>query len=148
MGKPKAQITAAQIAELRTASDREMERRHGFGQGVWRRVRREHGIARFREPTVVNGVPNCWAERKPAAGGIAQLPSGFWRAPDPQRDYSVAAEAARFLQRERFPNVYNRAKVGLGEGWQVGRAVMSAAEMIGKASRLGFKAEAWMGGGL
>lgn len=138
MDKRRTVPTAEQIAELATTSDREMERRYGTTQGVWRRTRAEHGIAKFRE----------WKRREPAAkepvtGGV--LLSAFWRAPDPSRDTSLAGEAAAFLRSMRFPNVFSRARLGMGDGWQVGRSVLSEAEMVGKAERLGFKREGWMG---
>lgn len=138
------QPTEAQLAELREASDKEMQRRYGHSKETWRRVRKRFNIPNFRPPTTINGVPNYWAgnpdkPKKPKTS----FADFFKPSPIPSRDTSLAGEAAAFLQRERF-TVFNRAKVGAGKGWQVGHSVLTADQLIAKAERLGFKQEEWM----
>ena len=139
--------TEDQLTELRDASDREMQRRYGVNAATWRRVRSAKGIAPFRNPTTVRGIPTPWVAPKPrvAAQPFVDPFLGTRASLAPMRDHSLAGEAAAFLQRERF-HVFNREKIGAGEGWQVGRSVLDTASMIGKALRLGFKQQAWMGG--
>lgn len=145
MDKRRFRVTAEQVADLHLMSDRAMQRKYGATQGVWRKARRERGIASFRPATVTNGVPSPWKVCPEKTSSAPVSIRDHWRAPDPVRDHSLAGEAAAYLQRERF-SVFNRAKVGMGEGWQVGRSVLSEADMLGKAMRLGFKPQAWMGG--
>ena len=145
MGKPAHITTAEAIAALRDTSNREMARRYGACPSTWARIRKRHGIDNVRQPTTVGGVPAPWATPQPAKADAPVMFKSYWRAPDPQRDCSLAGEAASFLRRERF-HVFDRAKVGVGEGWQVGRSVLSAADMLAKATRLGFRPQAWMGG--
>jgi len=145
LAKP-MEATPEQLADLRVLSNHAMQRKHGSVESVWRRLRVEHGIAPFRPATVVAGKPAPWKakpEPKQAlAGGV--LLSAFWRAPEAPRDSTLAGEAAAFLRSMRFPNVFSRAKVYGDAGWQVGRSVLSEAEMIGKAERMGFRREGWM----
>lgn len=131
----------AQLALLGNVSDREMTRIHGCSAQVWARIRKERGIPPFRAPTVKNGVR-------------MSVKSGLPMVEMPKRDFSPwdfgqatitklaaprpsgkAYDAASFLQGERY-EVFNRAKIGLGEGWQVGRVTMSEADMIAKAERI------------
>lgn len=136
------QPTEMQIAELQEASDREMQRRYGVWKETWRKVRKRYGIARYRPPTTIKGEPNSWVEKKPKGRSVSEW--GFASPqPIPPRDTSLAGEAAAFLQRERF-TVYNRAKIGMGEGWQVGPSTYDDAGLIRKAERLGFEREEWM----
>jgi hypothetical protein len=133
--------TEEQLTELRECSDREMRRRHGNATSTWARIRQQHGIGRFRNPTTLDGIPTPWKVKPEPKRSTDCIQ--FWRAPDPQRDHSVLGEAVSFLQRQRFI-VFNRRVQG-GEGWQVGRSVLDDAAMLGKAQRLGFKVEGWMG---
>jgi hypothetical protein len=141
MFKVRLEPTPQQLDELRECSDRDMKKRYGVAASTWARVRQRYGIKRFRNPTTLAGVPTPWApkpEPKRLGDGLQ-----FWRAPDPRRDTTVLGEAASFLRRERFI-VFHR-KVQGGEGWQVGRSVFDDAAMLGKAQRLGFRVEGWMG---
>jgi hypothetical protein len=117
-----------------------MERKYGTTQGVWRKLRAEHGIAKFRIWT-----PPSEKVPAPPKAPAARVFDSFWQAPVAARDSSVAGEAASFLRMQRFPNVYNRAKVHGDDGWQVGRSVLSEADMVSKAERLGFQRQEWMG---
>lgn len=134
--------TPEQLEQLRYCSDREMKKRHGLCAGTWGRIRKRHGIERFRNPTTIGGMPSPWKPKPEKKDPSFNLIS-FWRAPDPQRDHSVLGEAASYLQRQRFI-VFNR-KVQGDTGWQVGRSVLDDAAMLSKAQRLGFKVEGWMG---
>lgn len=145
MGKPAHIATVEAIAALPDTSNREMARRYGACPSTWARIRKRHSIGNVRPPTTVGGVPAPWTTPQPTKVEAPGLLKSYWRAPDPQRDCSLAGEAASFLRRERF-HVFDRAKVGMGEGWQVGRSVLSAADMLAKATRLGFQREVWMGG--
>lgn len=135
--------TPEQIAQLGGASDREMSRLHGNSTDTWARVRKRYGVAAFRPPTTINGEPNSWVRPEPKADRVSMLNS-FWESPVPPRDYSLAGEAATFLRRARFPNVFNRQKVYGKPGWQCGREVLSAGELVEKAQRLGFQREEYM----
>lgn len=138
--------TIEQLRELQTTSNRAMQRKYGNDASQWARARITHGIPHFRPPT---RGPNAPAPKpKPVKAGIARPPSdwGVPRAlPVPPRDYSLAGEAAAFLQRERF-HCFNRKKVLGGEGWQVGRMVLDEPAMIDMAKRRGFAPEPWMEG--
>jgi len=132
--------TDAQLADLREMSNRAMERKYGTKGEVWARQRRRYGIDPFRLPTVRDGVPVSpltgeaikdkpkpevsWAVVQNCFSGLA-----------PRRPGGIAYDAAAFLQGERYA-VFNRKKLGLGEGWQVGRVSMSEADMIAKAERI------------
>ena len=136
------QPTEEQIAELHETSDREMHRRYGVWKETWRKVRKRYGIPQFRPPTVINGEPNSWVEKPEKKTWKNDW--GFNSPPPiPPRDHSLAGEAAAFLQRERF-HVFNREKLGLGEGWQCGYTSLTPSELIAKAERLGFQREEWM----
>lgn len=147
MGKPKFIPPAGALDALPQISDREMSRRFGGSAHTWSRIRKEAGIARFRNPTTLNRIPTPWTAPKPrvAAQPFVDPFLGTRASLAPMRDHSLAGEAAAFLQRERF-HVFNREKIGAGEGWQVGRSVLDTASMIGKALRLGFQKQSWMGG--
>lgn len=139
--------SAQQVAELHERSNREMARLYGTSPHTWARLREKLGIDRFRNPTTVNGEPAPWIEKpRPTAREFSPQPTIVSLAP--RGDTSLAGEAATFLRKMRFPNVFNRAKVygAAHKGWQVGRSVLTEGELIDKASRLGFQRQAWMGG--
>ena len=136
--------TYEQLSELDHCSNNEMSRRYGINPQTWANVRKRYDIKPFRPPTVIDGRPNTWAEDKPARdlSLLRSLPKSSRLGPS--RDYSLAGEAASFLQRERF-HVFNREKIGMGEGWQVGNSVLDTDAMIAKAKRMGFEQKEWMG---
>lgn len=146
MPKPRIyEATPEALAALPVTSDREMARTFGGSANTWSRIRKRHGIARFRNPTTLGGVPQPWVEPKPKSEYVERLPPVTIQTLVPKPDTSLAGEAASFLRRMRFPNVYNRAKVLGKDGWQVAGNVLSEAAMIAKAERLGFQRASWMG---
>lgn len=145
-GHSKFRPSEQQLAELRECSNYEMERRYGVISQTWRKVRREHGIANYRPPTTVGGVPNKFAERPAKGDGRGRFVffDHLKSTAIPGRDTSLTGEAASFLRRERFV-VYDRQKVRTGTGWQVGHSVLSETQLVEKAKRLGFQQQEWMG---
>lgn len=138
--------TEQQLEELRKFSDREMQRRYGKDQTTWRKVRGRYGIERHRPPTVIDGVPNAWKERKVSLVPFKPREFGWHNMRFNQistRPVGLAAEAADFMRKDR--PVYDRKKIGVGDGWQVGSLVMTDAEMIAKAESRGFRRQEWMG---
>lgn len=132
--------TDAQLADLREMSNHAMERKYGNSADTWSRLRRRYGIDPFRLPTVRDGVPVS-----PLTGEVIEdkpKPEVSWAVVQncfsglaPRRPGGIAYDAAAFLQGERYA-VFNRKKLGLGDGWQVGRVSMSEAGMIAKAERI------------
>ena len=143
--------TDAQLGDLRTMSNHAMERKYGNSADTWSKMRRRYGIDPFRLPTVRDGVPVSPITGEPVVEKIRLPDDSSYSIRQPAvvtalpRDHSLLGEAAAFLQRERF-HVFNRHKVGMGEGWQVGRSVLDDAAMLSKAERLGFQRQSWMGG--
>lgn len=143
--------TDAQIADLRTMSNHAMERKYSQCADTWSRVRKRLGIPHYRLPTVKNGQPVSPLTGKPVVEKIRLADESSYSIRQPAavtalpRDHSLLGEAAAFLQRERF-HVFNRHKVGMGGGWQVGRSVLDDAALLSKAERLGFQRQSWMGG--
>lgn len=143
--------TDAQIADLRVMSNHAMQRKYSQCADTWSRTRKRLGIPHYRLPTVKNGQPVSPLTGKPVVEKIRLPDESSYSIRQPAavtalpRDHSLLGEAAAFLQRERF-HVFNRHKVGMGEGWQVGRSVLDDAAMLSKAERLGFQRQSWMGG--
>lgn len=132
--------TDAQLADLREMSNHAMERKYGNSADTWSRLRRRYGIDPFRLPTVRDGVPVSpltgeAIEDKPKPEVSYNIVQNCFSGLAPRRPGGAAYDAAAFLQGERYA-VFNRKKLGLGEGWQVGRVSMSEADMIAKAERI------------
>ena len=135
--------TDAQLAELRVCSNREMERRYRVTCETWGRVRKRFGIPRFRQPTVIDGKPVKWVVKEKINGNKAMFFEQLKPSPIPPRDTSIAGEAASYLRRERW-HCFERWKIGMGAGWQVGTRVMNEIDMIAFAKKKGFRQEEWM----
>lgn len=112
--------------------EKDLRERFRCGGKTLRRWREETG-AHARKPKVVAPV------RKKATRFVR-----FGRplaAPDTLIDTSTAALAARHLQRLDYRPVCRRVTIDTKSDkdlWQVGRAVLSSADMIAKAENLGF----------
>lgn len=136
--------TPEQLAELRTASNREMERRHGVSAETWSKIRRRHGIEHFRLPTTGPLAPA--KKEKPRLPSMAfSVVQPTITQVAPMRDHSLVGEAMAWLQKERF-TCFSREKVLGKPGYAVGRMVKDAAGVVEMAKRYGFEPRPWMGG--
>jgi hypothetical protein len=136
-----------EIAATRTT--KEIGKHYGVGERTTKRWLAQAGIVRDRGSRLSKLVPR--AVSTPVAAPRKVQPRSFWRKPGPRplpdaRDISRAGMAAQFLQ--KFGSVVRCDADGRidpkGTHWlRGGRFVLSDAEIIERATRQGWRPDAW-----